>query len=88
MLPRRTPIVEEFATHMTAIAKRLEEDEQTGSQRYTYVRSGPDHFSMAFTYDLLAWELDADSDLQKVTRLGPPSLTEPWIRTEGFFHLL
>ncbi len=43
---------------MAAVAKKLEEDEDTGDQKYTYVRSGPDHFSMAFTYNVLAWERD------------------------------
>ena len=43
---------------MAAIAKKLEEDEDTGKQRFNYIRSGPDHFSMAFTYCVLAWERD------------------------------
>lgn len=63
VLPRRDATVEEFATHMAAIAKRLEEDDDTGEQRYTYVRSGPDHFSMAFTYNVLAWEKEPKGSL-------------------------
>jgi len=55
LLPRRTPLVEEFAQHLAADAKRLEEDEQTGSQQYRYVRTGADHFSLAFTYDCITW---------------------------------
>ena len=62
VLPRQTPIVEEFASHMAAIAKRLEVDETTGDQRYAYVRSGPDHYSMAFTYDCVAAEQAAYSE--------------------------
>jgi len=62
-LPRRSPIVEEFASHMAAIAKRLEEDDATGAQRYSYVRSGPDHFSMAFTYNLIAWVRDDRAEM-------------------------
>ena len=54
VLPRRLPLVEKFATHLASDAKRLEEDEETGAQRYRYVRTGPDHFSLAFTYDCLA----------------------------------
>ncbi len=27
----------------------------TGAQAYRYVRTGPDHFSLAFTYDCIAW---------------------------------
>ncbi len=53
-LPRRQPIVEEFATHMAGDAKVLEEDPDTGAKRYKYVRTGPDHFSLAFTYAWLA----------------------------------
>lgn len=55
VLPRRTPRLEEFATHMAADAKRLVEDEETGSQVYRYVKTGTDHFSLAFTYDCIAW---------------------------------
>lgn len=54
VLPRPLPIVETFATHLANDAKRLEEDEDTGEQRYRYVRTGPDHFSLAFTYDCIA----------------------------------
>ena len=48
-----------FAAHLAAIAKRLEEDNKTGEQRYVYVRSAADHFSMAFTCDVVAWEHEA-----------------------------
>src|SRR5882672_12258061 len=51
-LPRREPIVELFARHMTADAKVLDEDPDTGAQKYRYLRAGEDHFSLAFTY---AW---------------------------------
>lgn len=54
ILPRRSPVVEEFATHVANNAKRLEEDKETGRQRYRYIRTGPDHFSLAHTYDCLA----------------------------------
>src|SRR5262249_34432966 len=59
VLPRRAPIVEEFARHMAADAKQLEEDPETGAQRYRYIRTGPDHYSLAFTYALLAAERSA-----------------------------
>ncbi len=51
-LPRRTPLVDEFARHLAADAKVLDEDEQTGAKKYRYVRTGTDHFSLALTY---AW---------------------------------
>jgi hypothetical protein len=43
---------------MAADAKRLEEDEDTGAQSYRYIRTGPDHFSLAFTYDCIAAQRD------------------------------
>ena len=54
VLPRRLPIVEEFAKHMAADAKILDEDEDTGTKKYRYVRTGENHFSMAFTYAWMA----------------------------------
>jgi len=54
VLPRAGALVEEFATHMANDAKRLVEDEETGEQAYRYIRTGPDHFSLAFTYDCIA----------------------------------
>lgn len=56
LLPRRGQVVEEFARHMAADAKQLVEDERTGSQEYRYLRTGADHYSLAFTYDCVAWQ--------------------------------
>jgi hypothetical protein len=53
-LPRRLPIVEEFARHMSSDAKVLDEDPDTGAKKYRYIRTGADHYSMAFTYALMA----------------------------------
>lgn len=58
VLPRQQPIVEEFARHMAADAKQLEEDEDTGAKRYKYIRTGADHYSLAFTYGLMAATAD------------------------------
>jgi hypothetical protein len=52
VLPRRTPIVDLFANHLTQDARILEEDQDTGMQSYKYIRTGANHFSLAFTY---AW---------------------------------
>jgi hypothetical protein len=52
VLPRRVPLVEMFARHMASDAKVLDEDEETGAKKYRYVRTGEDHFSLAFTYCL------------------------------------
>jgi len=34
----------------TPRSKKLEEDEESGEQRYVYIRSGPEYFSVAFTW--------------------------------------
>jgi len=56
LLPRRCDIIEDaFAPHCTAIAKRLEEDEETGSKEYVYIRlNKKDHFRFAFNYESMA----------------------------------
>jgi hypothetical protein len=54
VLPRRQPLVEKFARHMTCDAKMLEEDEETGVKKYRYIKTGENHFSLAFTYSWLA----------------------------------
>ena len=53
-LPRCSPRVEEFARQMAADAKVLHEDEATGIRKYRYVKTGENHFSLAFTYAWLA----------------------------------
>lgn len=40
---------------MTCDAKVLEEDKDTGAQKYRYIRTGENHFSMAFTYACMAF---------------------------------
>lgn len=65
ILPRQMPVVAEFAQHMSADAKILDEDEETGAQKYRYIRTGPDHFSLAFTYAWMAASRYMDApDLQ------------------------
>ena len=54
ILPRRDHVVETFAQHMTCDAKVLDEDEETGVKKYRYVKTGTNHFSLAFTYAWLA----------------------------------
>jgi len=54
VLPRSCEIVKIFAEHLHNVAKRLEEDEETGSKRYVYVKLGPDHFRHAFNYESMA----------------------------------
>ncbi len=59
VLPRGGEVVREFADHMAADVKQLVEDEDTGSQSYRYVRTRTDHYSLAFTYDCVAWSRDS-----------------------------
>ena len=54
ILPKECDIVREFARHLHNVAKKLEEDEETGSKRYVYVKLGPDHFRHAFNYEAMA----------------------------------
>jgi hypothetical protein len=54
ILPKECGIVKEFAQHLHNVAKRLEEDEETGSKRYAYVKLGPDHFRHSFNYEAMA----------------------------------
>jgi hypothetical protein len=54
ILPKKSEIMQEFARHMHNVAKKLEEDEETGSKRYVYVKLGPDHFRHAFNYEAMA----------------------------------
>ena len=54
ILPRESDIVRDFAKHLHSVAKKLEEDEETGSKRYVYVKLGPDHFRHAQNYECIA----------------------------------
>ena len=54
LLPRENELVRQFAQHLACDAKQLHEDETTGAQEYRYVRTGVNHFSMAYTYDCIA----------------------------------
>jgi hypothetical protein len=60
-LPRECDIVREFAKHLYNVAKKLEEDEESGSKRYVYVKLGPDHFRHAFNYECMARQFGASS---------------------------
>jgi hypothetical protein len=53
-LPPQDPLIRAFAEHMSRDAKILDEDPDTGAKKYRYVRTGEDHFSLAFTYAWMA----------------------------------
>ena len=54
ILPKESDITREFAGHLHNVAKKLEEDEETGSKRYVYVKLGTDHFRHAYNYEAMA----------------------------------
>jgi len=56
ILPRKCQIVEKYASHCHNTAKKLVEDEKTGSKRYVYIPKlgGPDHFRLAQCYETMA----------------------------------
>ena len=54
ILPKQCTETEVFASHLHAVAKKLEEDEETGSKRYVYIKLGDDHFRHAFNYECMA----------------------------------
>ncbi len=53
-IPQKSEMTKAFADHLHNVAKRLEEDEETGSRRYVYVKLGPDHFRHAFNYECIS----------------------------------
>ena len=59
ILPKECKVVQEFAEHLHNVAKKLEEDEETGSKRYVYVKLGTDHFRHAFNYEAMARQSSA-----------------------------
>ena len=55
VLPRKDiPVVKTFANHMHNVAKKIEEDDETGSKRYIYMKLGADHFRHAYNYECMA----------------------------------
>lgn len=53
LLPRQSDMIKTFATQMHNTAKRLEEDPDSGSQRYVYLKLGADHFRHSFNYMMM-----------------------------------
>ena len=80
ILPRSSRLIEEFASHLGADAKQLVEDETTGAQSYRYVRTATNHFSLAFTYDCIAWSnLTAGRGRSGYGRVSlPPEVVSGW----------
>jgi len=61
ILPKECEVVREFAQHLHNVAKKIEEDEETGSKRYVYVKLGADHFRHAHNYEAMARQYGKDS---------------------------
>jgi hypothetical protein len=58
VFPRAGKLMQEFAEHLAADVKQLVEDEETGAKAFRYVRTATNHYSLAFTYDCVAWSRD------------------------------
>jgi len=54
ILPKECEIIRTFTDHLHNTAKKILEDEETGSKRYVYVKLGADHFRHAFNYEAMA----------------------------------
>ena len=59
VVPRGGGVVREFAKHLSSDVKQLIEDEETGAQQFRYIRTKTNHYSLAFTYDCIAWSRDS-----------------------------
>jgi hypothetical protein len=55
-MPRKSETIMTVAKHFSNIAKKLDEDYDTGSQEYSYIKLGPDHYRHAFNYMIIALE--------------------------------
>jgi hypothetical protein len=80
VLPRRVPLLEEFAEHLASDAKKLEEDEETGAKSYKYIRTGTNHYSLAFTYDWIASERERRSTGGIIATAGGETIAASLIR--------
>jgi hypothetical protein len=53
-LPAENDTVRDFAIQLANVARVLQTDPETGSSRYVYIQTGPDHFRHAQSYELMA----------------------------------
>jgi hypothetical protein len=66
---------------MASDAKVLDEDADTGAKKYRYIKTGTDHFSLAFTYAWMACESGwghpgCGSSISRPGRVGFPTSSE------------
>lgn len=62
VLPRRSNETEEFIQHLCNTAKRLEENVDTGSKRYIWIKLGADHYRHADNYAYIAMSAFVEDD--------------------------
>lgn len=56
ILPVKSMVISIFAKHCHNMARKSEEDKDTGTVRQTWVKTGPDHFRHAWNYCCVAME--------------------------------
>jgi hypothetical protein len=61
ILPAESETMHDFAQQLSNMARVLQQDQDTGSSRYVYVKTGPDHFRHAQSYESMARNFGADS---------------------------
>jgi hypothetical protein len=61
ILPAESETLHEFAQHLSNTARVLQQDVDTGSSRYIYVKTGPDHYRHAQSYEVMARSFGRDS---------------------------
>ena len=54
VLPRECDTLHEFARQCSNVARVLQTDPETGLSRYTYLKTGPDHYRHAQSYECMA----------------------------------
>lgn len=74
IIPRHDALMDEYAKHCKNMAKRLEEDNETGSKRYVWVKNGDDHFRHADNYAMIA--MSSNQGMPNIRILGDESLSE------------
>ena len=60
VLPAECETQHEFARHCANVARVLQTDPETGSSRYVYIQTGPDHYRHAFNYECMARQFALD----------------------------
>jgi hypothetical protein len=54
ILPKESETIHEFARHCSNVARVLQTDPESGSSRYVYIQTGPDHYRHAQSYESMA----------------------------------